>query len=112
MEGIRQARERVGLNQSELARQIKVTPAAVRAMEEPGRYPAAEKLPAIADALECSIDALFGRRPDEGIRPYREPETPGPDPSAACGGSSPCRGAEAPAHANSIALEEADDNGA
>lgn len=72
MDGIRLARERVGLNQSELARQIKVTPAAVRAMEEPGRYPAAEKLPAIADALDCSIDALFERerRTDEGIRPY------------------------------------------
>lgn len=35
-----------------------------------------------------------------------------PDASACCAGSSPCRGAEAPVHANSIALEEADDNGA
>ena len=30
-------------------------------MESPGRFPEASKLPTIADALECSIDALFGR---------------------------------------------------
>lgn len=61
MEGIRQARERAGLNQSELARKLGVTPGAVCLMELKGRYPNAAKLPAIADALDCSIDALFGR---------------------------------------------------
>ena len=40
---------------------IGVTGAAVLAMETPGRFPEAAKLPAIADALDCSIDALFGR---------------------------------------------------
>lgn len=38
-----------------------VTGPAVKAWEDPDRYPDASKLPAIADALECSIDALFGR---------------------------------------------------
>ena len=66
MEGIKTAREAAGLNQSELARKIGVTPAAVNLMELNGRYPEAARLPAIADALDTSIDALFGREKQEG----------------------------------------------
>jgi len=33
----------------------------VLAWETPGRYPEAEKLPRIADALGVTIDALYGR---------------------------------------------------
>lgn len=40
---------------------VGVTGPAVKAWEDPGRYPDADKLPLIADALGCTIDALFGR---------------------------------------------------
>ena len=49
------------MSKAALGRMVGVTGPAVKAWEDPGRYPDAEKLPAIADALECSIDALFGR---------------------------------------------------
>jgi len=39
---------------------IGVSPPAVLKMEAPGNYPEAEKLPAIAKALGCTIDDLFG----------------------------------------------------
>lgn len=68
MEGIRTAREAAGLNQTELAKKIGTTPSAVSRMEQPGRFPDAEKLPAVADALDCSIDALFGRDKREEAR--------------------------------------------
>jgi len=45
----------------EFARAIGVTAAAVLKMEQPGNYPSAEKLPRIAEVLDCSIDALYGR---------------------------------------------------
>ena len=72
MEGIKTAREAAGLNQSELARKLGVQPSAVCRMEQPNGYPKAEKLPAIADALDTSIDALFGRgeRRAEVVAPY------------------------------------------
>lgn len=53
-------RESKGLSKAELGRMTGVTGPAVKAWEDPGRYPEAEKLPLIADALGCSIDALFG----------------------------------------------------
>ena len=61
MEGIRICREAAGLNQSELARRLKISSVAVNKMERPGFYPATARLPEIADVLGCSIDALFGR---------------------------------------------------
>lgn len=60
-ESITKLREQKGLTKAELGRKVGVTGPAVKAWEDPGRYPEAEKLPAIADALDCSIDALFGR---------------------------------------------------
>ena len=39
---------------------IGVTPAAVLQMESPGCYPTADKLPLIAKALSCTIEALYG----------------------------------------------------
>ena len=49
------------LSKAELGRRVGVTGPAVKAWEDPGRYPDADKLPAIADALGVSIDALYGR---------------------------------------------------
>ena len=63
MEYIVALRQRAGLSQAELAKKVGVTQGAVAHYEAHGRYPAADKLPAIADALECSIDELFGRSP-------------------------------------------------
>lgn len=65
MEHIRTCREAAGLNQTELAKKLGVAPSAVSVFEMPGRYPDARRLPAIADALDCTIDALYGRRPSD-----------------------------------------------
>lgn len=64
MEQIRLLREAAGLTQTELAHRIGVKPCTVSIMEQPGRFPEASRLEKLADALNCSIDALFGR--DEG----------------------------------------------
>ena len=61
MEQIRKLREAAGLTQTELARILGVQPCAVSLMEQPGRFPDVSRMPAIADALHCSIDALYGR---------------------------------------------------
>lgn len=63
MEHIKTCREAAGMNQTELANKIGVRPCAVSLMEQPGRYPNASRLPIIADACDCSIDELFGRKP-------------------------------------------------
>ena len=63
MENITVYRKRSDMTQAELAAKLGVSQVAVARMEMPGCYPSAEKLPAIADALSCSIDALFGRSP-------------------------------------------------
>lgn len=61
MESIKLLREAAGVSQTELALRIGIAQASVSRMEQPGNYPDAIRLPAIADALGCSIDALFGR---------------------------------------------------
>lgn len=63
MEHITALRRRAGFSQCELAARLGVSQAAVAKLEKPGSYPNASKLPKIADALECSIDELFGRSP-------------------------------------------------
>ena len=65
MEQIRVLREAAGLSQTELARRIGVKPCAVSIMEQPGKYPDVSRHPAIADALGCTTDALFGREAAE-----------------------------------------------
>ena len=67
MEQIRTIREAAGMTQTALAKQLGVKPAAVSFMEMPGRFPDVSRLPAIADALGCSIDALFGRTPQSPL---------------------------------------------
>lgn len=62
IENIKTLRLEKGIGQAELGRRIGVSPAAVLQWELVGHYPEAEKLPAIADALGCTIDALFGRK--------------------------------------------------
>ena len=69
MEHIKYQRLAAGVSQAELAQKLGVTQPAVAKLEMPGTYPMAEKLPKIADALSCSIDALFGRSPPSESHP-------------------------------------------
>ena len=62
---VRQLREERGWNQSELAAEAGLTPAAVSQIEGDKRKPSAETLNGLADALEVSTDFLMGRKPDE-----------------------------------------------
>ena len=61
MEYIRALREKAGLNQADLAKIIGVDRTAVIKWELADVFPRADKLPQLADALHCTIDALFGR---------------------------------------------------
>lgn len=74
MEHIAALRKRAGLTQSELGMKIGIEQGSVAKLEKLGCYPTADKLPAIADALECSIDALFGRSPPSQIPSYPRKE--------------------------------------
>lgn len=57
--GIRARRKAAGLTLSELAARIGVTQQAVGMWERGETLPAADRLPDIARALECSIDELY-----------------------------------------------------
>ena len=61
VEQIKTLREAAGMSQTALAQRIGVKPCSVSIMEQEGKYPDVCRLPLIADALGCSIDALFGR---------------------------------------------------
>lgn len=60
---IKELRMAQGLYQSQLAEAVGVSDAAVCYWESGRQLPSSDKLPALADALHCSIDALFGRDP-------------------------------------------------
>lgn len=60
---IREMRRRTNLTGAELARRVGVTAGAVSQWENGTFVPATSKLPAIAAALGCSVDDLYG--PDE-----------------------------------------------
>ena len=54
-------RQAAGMTQFELATRINVNQTAVSQWERGTALPSCDKLPEIADALKCTIDALFGR---------------------------------------------------
>lgn len=60
---IRKYREKAGLNMSELARKMSVSLPTVCRWEKGEDFPAAARLPALASALDCTIDELFGLEP-------------------------------------------------
>ncbi len=68
---IRICREAAGLTASELARKVGVTLAAVSRWESGLDTPSAARLPKLAQALDCTIDQLFGLAPPPGriVRP-------------------------------------------
>ncbi|MET0017864.1 helix-turn-helix domain-containing protein [Oscillibacter sp.] len=53
--------EKTGVNTKELAELLNVSPQAVGKWMRGEGLPRSEKLPALADALGCTIDFLFGR---------------------------------------------------
>jgi len=58
---LRFLREQQGLTAKALAQTLNVTAQAVGKWERGEAMPQAALLPALADALNCTIDALFGR---------------------------------------------------
>lgn len=58
---IKELRERAGLTRIQLADHLGVSVVAVRKWELGTAKPNADKLPALADLLHCTIDALYGR---------------------------------------------------
>lgn len=58
---IRQLRERLGMSMAELAEKMGVTVATVSRWETGEALPVTSRLGALADALHCTIDALYGR---------------------------------------------------
>lgn len=58
---IKKMREAAGLSQADIVRAMNVDSAAVCRWESGQAMPRADKLPALADLLNCSIDALYGR---------------------------------------------------
>lgn len=62
---IKELREDMGLARVQLADRLGVSVVAVRKWELGMAKPSADKLPALADLLHCSIDALYGREISE-----------------------------------------------
>lgn len=62
---IKERREAMGLTRIQLADSLGVTTVAVRKWEVGLAMPNADKLPALADLLHCTIDALYGREISE-----------------------------------------------
>lgn len=65
MDGLKALRLQCGMTQAALALKLGVTQSVVAMWERGAVLPAASKLPEIADALNCSIDDLYGREPPE-----------------------------------------------
>ena len=59
MNGIERQRRKQNITQTELAKKLSVSQANISQWEKGEVLPRADKLPAIAKALGCSIDELF-----------------------------------------------------
>lgn len=56
---IKPIREKLGISQAQLATTMNVNQTAVSQWERGAALPGCDKLPALAEALNCSIDELF-----------------------------------------------------
>ena len=65
MSNLKLLREGKKMSQASLASVVGVSPQAVSKWERGESSPQWEQAPKLADALECSIDALFGRESAE-----------------------------------------------
>lgn len=59
MNGLKSKRIAAGLSQAELAEIIGTVQSAVSAWESGAKMPRASQLPALAEALHCTIDELY-----------------------------------------------------
>lgn len=64
---IKELRERRGMSPTQLADAMGVSLPAVCKWEKGMADPSAGKLPALADTLHCTIDALYGREPPTAL---------------------------------------------
>lgn len=60
---IREYREAAGMNKTELAKKMGVSIPTITRWERGEDNPLADRLPALAEALDCTIDQLYGRNP-------------------------------------------------
>lgn len=58
---IKELREKAGVTRAELAGKTGVSPVAVFKWETGQAFPTCDKLPAIAQALDCGVNDLFER---------------------------------------------------
>lgn len=68
MKRLKELREQRDMLQGELAAAVGVSRSTVAMWESGAIMPGADKLPKLADALGCSIDALYGREPTGELR--------------------------------------------
>lgn len=61
---IREMRQKCGLSQIELADELQVNQTAVSQWERGAAYPSCDKIPVLAEVLNCTIDELFGGEQD------------------------------------------------
>ena len=61
-EAIKEARERAGMTQVELAEKLKITQSAVSHWEQGIGMPSAKQIPLIAKVLKTTISELFGEK--------------------------------------------------
>ena len=59
MQRLAELRKRAGLTQTELAERLSISQVAISQWESGLHYPRSDKIPALADALGCTIDELF-----------------------------------------------------
>lgn len=67
LNGLIKKRREAGLTQSELAEKINVSQPTIAMWENGGAMPTAAKLPHLAEALNCTIDELFGRTEESEV---------------------------------------------
>lgn len=62
---LKSLRQKQNLTQDALAKKMGVTQSMVAMWEREASMPNASRLPALAEALHCTIDELYGRSPPE-----------------------------------------------
>ena len=65
MKGLKRLRLERNLTQKQLAKMVNVSQSNIAMWETGAAMPNAAKLPELADALHCTIDALYGREMSE-----------------------------------------------
>ena len=63
MDGIEIQRRKANISQSELAQRVGVSQANISQWEKGSALPRADKLPLLAEALNCNIEDLYGVQP-------------------------------------------------